>query len=103
MNVQAVTVEGTLQPDGTLQLDQKPNLSPGRVQVIVQPLPPPVPVRPQRGLVDVMDEIRASQLARGYHGRSPAEMKAEEAARQDENDEYERRCEDLWGSPLPPT
>jgi predicted DNA-binding antitoxin AbrB/MazE fold protein len=29
MNVQAVTVEGTLQPDGTLQLDQKPNLTTG--------------------------------------------------------------------------
>lgn len=101
MNVQAVTVEGTLQPDGTLQLDQKPNLAPGRVQVVVQPLAPSAPS--QRGLVDVMDDIRAGQLARGYHGRSPAEMKAEEAARQEENDEYEQRCEELWGNSLPPT
>lgn len=100
MNLQAVTIEGTLQPDGTLQLDRKPNLSPGRVQVIVQPLP--APVSAQRGLVEVMDEIRAGQLARGYHGRTPAEMQADETARQEENDEYERRCEELWGNSSPP-
>lgn len=101
MNVQAVTVEGTLQPDGTLQLDQRPNLAPGRVQVVVQPLAPAAAA--QRGLVDVMDEIRAGQLARGYHGRSRAETQAEETARRDEDDDYERRSEELWGNALPPT
>jgi len=29
----------TLKPDGTLELDEKPNLPPGRVQVIVHRLP----------------------------------------------------------------
>ena len=33
-----VIVEGTLKPAGTLELDQKPTLSPGRVQITVRPL-----------------------------------------------------------------
>jgi hypothetical protein len=100
MSVHEVTVDGTLQPDGTLQLDQKLNLTPGRVQVTVQPMPAPGSM--QRGLVDLMDEIRASQQARGYQGRTIAEMQAEEHARQEESDEYDRRSEQLWGGPLPP-
>ena len=34
-----VVVEGTLKADGSLELDGKLNLPPGRVQLIVQPLP----------------------------------------------------------------
>ena len=94
-------IEGTLQPDGTLVLDKKPNLSPGRVQVIVQPLSIPGPT--QRGLVEVMDDIRASQRARGYQGRTPEAAQAEEAARQEEDGEDEQRCEQLWGGLLPPS
>lgn len=29
-------VEGTLKPDGTLELDRKPNLPPGRVKVVLR-------------------------------------------------------------------
>jgi hypothetical protein len=36
MSVTEVVVEGTLKPDGTLELDHKPNLSPGRVRVILR-------------------------------------------------------------------
>ena len=39
MSATHVVVEGTLKPDGSLELDSKPNLPPGRVQLIVQPLP----------------------------------------------------------------
>ena len=35
----AVILEGTLRADGTVELDSKPGLSPGRVQVALQPLP----------------------------------------------------------------
>ena len=55
----AAIVQATLKPDGTLELDQKPNLPPGRVQVILQPLPAAPSAR--RGLVDAMDKIRCSQ------------------------------------------
>jgi hypothetical protein len=36
MSLGEVVMEGTLKPDGTLELDQKPNLSPGRVQVVLR-------------------------------------------------------------------
>ena len=36
MNRGEIVVEGTLKPDGSLELDQKPDLSPGRVQVVLR-------------------------------------------------------------------
>ena len=36
MSLHEVMIEGTLQPDGTLQLDHKPNLSPGRITVVLR-------------------------------------------------------------------
>lgn len=36
MSLREVIVDGTLKPDGTLELDQKPDLSPGRVQVVLR-------------------------------------------------------------------
>jgi hypothetical protein len=43
MSLIETTIEGTLQPDGTLVLDSKPNLSPGRVTVVLrqEPQAPP--------------------------------------------------------------
>jgi hypothetical protein len=32
-------LEGTLHEDGSLHLDEKPNLPPGRVRIVVQSLP----------------------------------------------------------------
>lgn len=32
-----IVVEGTLKADGTLELDRKPDLSPGRVTVVLRP------------------------------------------------------------------
>jgi hypothetical protein len=39
MSQTEVVVQGTLHADGTIQLDEKPNLPPGRVQVVVHALP----------------------------------------------------------------
>lgn len=36
MSLHEVMIEGTLQPDGTLQLDHKPDLSPGRITVVLR-------------------------------------------------------------------
>jgi hypothetical protein len=36
MNLAETVFEGTLKSDGTLELDEKPKLPPGRVKVIVQ-------------------------------------------------------------------
>ena len=101
MGLTEPVIEGTLKPDGTLELDRKPTLSPGRVLVIVQPLSKPA--LPLRGLVEVMDDIRASQQARGSLGRSPDAARAEGKAHQEEDAEYDQRCEQLWGGPLPPS
>jgi hypothetical protein len=46
-----------------------------------------------------MDEIRQRQFARGYQGRSVQEMQAEEAARRQEEDDYEQRMHALESQP----
>ena len=84
-----VTLEGlALKPDGTLELDQKPALSPGRVRVVLQPVQAVPPSR--RGLADVIDEIRRGQQARGFQGRSAQEI---EAGLREGEDEYEQRMQ----------
>jgi hypothetical protein len=90
MSLSEVVLEGTLKPDGTLELDQKPSLSPGRVKVILQPASAAPPGR--RGLADVIDEIRRGHQARGFPGRSAEEI---EAGLQEGEEEYERRTQAL--------
>jgi hypothetical protein len=36
MSLTEIVVQGTLNPDGTLQLDERPALSPGRVTVVLR-------------------------------------------------------------------
>src|SRR5438309_1850167 len=36
MSLTETVIEGTLKPDGTLELDEKPNLPPGRVKVVLR-------------------------------------------------------------------
>ena len=85
-----VVVQGTLKPDGTLELDQKPALSPGRVTVILQPAQAGTP--PTRRLADLIDEIRRGQQAGGFQGRSAQEI---EAGLREGEDEYEQRMQAL--------
>jgi hypothetical protein len=93
------TIQGTLRADGTLELDQKPNLPAGRVQVTIQALA--TDTAAPRGLIEVMDDVQRRQRARGYQGRSIEEMQADETARREEDEEYERRCEQLGATPPP--
>ncbi len=74
MSLQEVIVEGTLKPDGTLELDQKPNLSPGRVQVVLRQESEPAP--PKEGWWPYMQRIRAEREAAGYHFMDEVEMHA---------------------------
>jgi hypothetical protein len=43
MSLEEIVVAGTLKPDGTLELDQKPSLAPGQVTVVLrqEPAGPP--------------------------------------------------------------
>ena len=88
MSNQAI-VQGTLKADGTLVVNQKLHLAPGPVLVTVQPMTPR-----QRGLADVIDEIRQGQQARSFQGRSAQEI---EVSRQEGEADYEQRLQALRG------
>lgn len=94
MSLNEVVIEGTLNDDGTLQLDQKPSLSPGRVIVTLHQ--PQAGTPQQRGLVDVIDEIRQSQQVRGFQGRSLEEI---EAGLREGEEEYEKSMQALQPQP----
>lgn len=74
MSLSEVVVNGTLKSDGTLELDEKPGLAPGRVQVIVQALPE-LPVGDP--FWDMMKSIWLEQKVRGHVPRSTEDVEAE--------------------------
>jgi hypothetical protein len=81
MTTNAIEIQGTLREDGTLVLDDKPNLPPGRVKVIVEP----VPDITQTDVWQVLERIWAGQRARGHVPRTREQIDAElEAARQED-------------------
>ncbi len=90
MSLEEVVVAGTLKPDGSLELDEKPNPTPGRVQVTLAPLPELSPDDPfwQR-----MRTIWAGQKARGFVPRTTAEVEAERRQVREEWEEQMRRIE----------
>jgi hypothetical protein len=102
MPLNTATVQGTLKADGTLELDEKPELAPGRVQVTLKPMPAPAGASGHRTILDVLEEIRAKQEARGYHGRSVEEMEADDAHQRSEEQAYEDRWRSLWRKTNPP-
>jgi hypothetical protein len=89
MSPSEITVQGTLHPDGTLQLDEKPNLPPGRVSVVLRPVPELPDDDPFWAM---MKEIWAGQQARGHVPRSVEEVEAE---RQQTRDEWEERMREI--------
>jgi hypothetical protein len=79
----AIEVQGTLREDGTLVLDDKPNLPPGRVKVIVEPLPDLT----QTDVWQVLERFWAGQRGRGHVPRTREQIDAElEAARQEDEE-----------------
>jgi hypothetical protein len=86
MSSDTAIVEGILYPDGRVQLDSVPNVTPGRVTVTLQPAS--ALASRQRGLADVIDEIHQGQQARGFQGRSAEEI---DAALNDGEEAYEQR------------
>ena len=92
----AELLDGTLNPDGTLVLDQKPGLPPGRVSIVLQPVQA-APVR--RRLVDVIDEIRQAQQTRQFQPRSAQEI---DASLSEGEDDYERKLQAARTAAPPP-
>jgi hypothetical protein len=76
MSEESVEVQGMVQADGTLVLDRRLELPPGRVRVTVQPATPaeaPDLARFQA----MMAQIWAGQKARGHVPRTKEEIDAE--------------------------
>jgi hypothetical protein len=76
MSFTEVVVEGTLKPDGTLELDRKPNLAPGRVRVVLrQESTPDLP--PGDPFFDMLKGIWTARIAAGLVPRTAEEVEAE--------------------------
>src|ERR1035438_3918633 len=88
MSATHVVVEGTLKPDGSLDLDSKLDLPPRRVQLIVQPLPELPKDDP---FWQMMKRIWADREAAELTPRSTEEVEAQRRAlRDDVEQEIER-------------
>lgn len=92
MTLSEAVIEGTLTPEGTLELDQKPNLRPGRVQVTLVSLPE---LPAEDPFWQMLRAIWAGQKTRGHLPRSVAEVEAERRRLGDEWDERMRELERL--------
>jgi hypothetical protein len=90
MSLHEVVVEGTLKPDGTLELDQKPNLAPGRVQVTMVPL---TELPKDDPFWQRMQALWSGQRGRGHVARSVQEVEVERQAVREEWEERMRRIE----------
>jgi hypothetical protein len=91
MDGTTIVLHGTLKSDGTLELDEKPNLPPGRVQVAIKTETPPAPAA--QGWWDVLQKIWAEQAARGYRGRTGEEIDAEINEMRNEWEEHQLALE----------
>ena len=74
MSLSEVLIEGTIKPDGTLELDEKPKLSPGRVTVVLRQ--ESEPTQSNEGWWPFLQQVRAEREAAGYHFMNEAEMEA---------------------------
>jgi hypothetical protein len=84
-----VSAQGTVKPDGTLELDNPLPLPGGRVLVIVQPLPEPGPDDP---FWSRMQAIWDDQKA---HGCVPSGAEEVEAERRAVREEWEGRMNEI--------
>ena len=94
MSLHEVMIEGTLQPDGTLQLDSKPSLPPGRITVVLRQESEPV-LPKDDPFWQRMQAMWDVQKAQGYVPRSSAEIEAEQRQMRDEWEEHQLAIERL--------
>lgn len=85
MSTHQVVVQGIVDSDGTLRLDQPVPLPPGAVEVTIKPqVETATPLDP---FWATMEEIWAGQRLRGHVPRSKAEIDTEIASLRDEAEE----------------
>jgi hypothetical protein len=92
MQLTEAVVEGTLKPDGTLELDEKPGLPPGRVTVVLRQ---EVRTATQEGWWPAMQRARREMEAAGCRFLNDAEMKVriDELREEDRIDEMLRELD----------
>ncbi len=84
MGPNETVIEGTLKPDGTLELDEKPNLPPGRVSVRMRPLA----VLPDGD--PFFEMLKGIWAARAQAGLTPRTVEEIEAQRRQLRDDSEQ-------------
>jgi hypothetical protein len=85
MTTNAIELQGTLREDGTLVLDAKPNLPPGRVKVTVEPIPDLT----QTEIWQFFERLWAEREALGIPPRSQEEIDSYLATLRDDDE----RCQ----------
>jgi len=85
MSTSSLEVLGTVRGDGTLELDAKLNVRPGRVRVVVESLEP-CP-EPTEGLIEFGRRSRRELEAAGHRFRTKEEIDSEINALRDDWDE----------------
>ena len=83
-----IVVQGVLEPDGTLELNQPVNLPPGEVRVIVQSM-----THASENVLTVLERIWAERKAKGMQGRSREQIDADIQAMRDEWEERQRELD----------
>ena len=97
MNTARITVPGTIRPDGSLDLEASVALPPGPVRVTMSRSDPRDRAeRHGHGLLEALEAIHASQLARGFLGRPAEEWEKdrERSGVEDQQDEEAWRA--IW-------
>ena len=74
MTTTSVEVLGTVRPDGTLELDQKLTVPPGRVKIRLEPVPRGAGA--SEGLAEFVRRTRAEAQAQGSPFMNDAEVEA---------------------------
>ena len=92
MGTSGVVIGGTLRPDGTLVLDEKPNLRPGRVRVRVEAAQL---AAPEKDLLELLEEIWAASDTVPGQRRTAEEIDATINALRDEGEERVREIGEL--------
>ena len=94
-----VLLLGTLRADGTIVLDEKPALPPGRVRLRVEPLPGEA--APEDTLA-VLQHIWAENRSLGLQPRTKEEIDADIQALRDEWEEHQQAFDRLHEEANPP-
>lgn len=88
MSATTIVIQGTVKPDGTLELDGKIPLPPGKVSVTLEPVPVPKTVA---AFLASLREIQAIRERGGVKGDADAAL----AAAQQVRDEFQEQVEEV--------